>query len=98
MRIGEYVRDVLSGRISHWNRVHNTVVAEIFNKCKQLAREGGQFFRVVLAHSNFAVDRLILPKDGGPLLKLELRSVTRGQMEELYSVLLAFFAAKASQV
>ncbi|HXU35443.1 MAG TPA: hypothetical protein VN937_03700 [Blastocatellia bacterium] len=37
-------------------------------------------------------------EDIGPLLKLELRSVTRGQMEELYSILLAFFAAKASQV
>lgn len=88
--------DAFSGNTTHWTSTHNPIIGELFQRADTLSRNGPEVFKKLIVISSIAVEQLVFPKQGNALLNLDVKSITRSQFHQLYTVLLAFLVARVS--
>lgn len=98
MGIFKTLGNALSGNTAHWTTTHNPLVTDLWERANALPGNGPAIFKNYIIYSGFAVEMLVFPQKGNPLLNVDVKSITRCQFHNLYTVLLAFLVAKTSCV
>lgn len=93
MEVFKYLRDVVSGRIKHWNKTNNVVISELWNKLENLESLNGLILKHFLVAANLVIEslmRLQQPKIK-EIIDINPKKVNIQQFRQLYCILLSYF-------
>jgi len=93
MKLFRYLRDVVSGRIKHWNETNNVVINEVWNKLENLESPNGLILRHFLVGAKVVVESLTRfqrPKIK-EIIDVDVKKMEVQQFRQLYSILLSYF-------
>ena len=87
-----HLRDILSGRIAHFNDVSEPVLNELWNNLANLESANRLVFKHFIVAAARVAESLLLP-DRRPLksLRIDVKKLTAYQLRRLHCVLLSYF-------
>ena len=93
MGMFKYFRDVLSGRIVHWNETNNTVVNELWNKLGDLDSPNDTIFKHFMISAGIVIEDLMgMRKNEQTIIKIDCKKVDTEKFRQLYTIILSCFS------
>lgn len=86
----QYFKNVVTGRIGHWNDAHNPVLEDLVRRTKALRHPDRLFAETFVVAGTLVLKELFIP-DSSPRWRVEVKSVTSEQFRRLHSILQAYF-------
>lgn len=90
----KYLKDVISGRIKHWNETNNVVVTELWNRLEAMRNPSTMTLKHFLVAAGIVVDRLMgfeRQMKVKAVIDIPCRKVSIEQFRQLYCILLSYF-------
>lgn len=93
MKVFKYLRDVVSGRIKHWNETNNVVVSELWNKLENLESPNSLILKHFLVAAKLVVESLmgLQQLKIKEIIDIDPKKVNIQQFRQLYCILLSYF-------
>lgn len=93
MSMFKYFRDVISGRIGHWNRTNNPVGNELWNKIGDLDSPNDTIFKNFMVSAGIVIENLMgMSKNEQTIIKIDCKKVDKEKFLQLYTVILSYFS------
>jgi len=87
-----YLADALSGRIRHWNKTNNLVIAELWSRAEKLQEPRNQILKDFIVSAGLLTEALFVRAQGSKsLIHANPKKLTVDQFRKLYDVLLTYF-------
>ncbi len=90
----KYLRDIISGRVKHWNETNNAVVSDLWNKLENLDSPNALILKHFLVAANLVVESLMgfHKTKIREIIDVDPKKINIQQFRQLYCILLSYFA------
>jgi len=86
----QYLRNVVSGRIGHWNNTHNVALNDLLQKSKDLQSSDALVLKHFAVATSVLLKDILIP-DTKRVFELDVKRLAKSDFLAVYSIILSYF-------